>query len=121
VIFRFESPTDSAIDTLCIPLSAWRDTAGEEANPRGRGPPPIVAGRAKVPRPNDEICGGGDEQKADNLTANDLKAYEAWRKKPWSINDMNYERMPMLALRNYLSTEPPDEWPSPGQRGAPCG
>lgn len=47
------------------------------------------------------------------MTGLNLKVYMKWRKKPWEVDDLLYERLPMLAVRNYLDD---DE----GQHGPLC-
>jgi len=52
------------------------------------------------------------------MTRTNLTAYMKWRAKPWEVDDLLYERMPMLAVRNYLSEES-NEWPLCWTKGRP--
>jgi hypothetical protein len=45
------------------------------------------------------------------ITPQNLKAYMTWRGKPWKVDDILYERLPMLAVRNYLNSDDEDYWP----------
>ncbi len=48
---------------------------------------------------------------AQIMTRQNLKAYMTWRGKPWKVDDLLYERLPMLAVRNYLNDDDEDYWP----------
>lgn len=45
------------------------------------------------------------------LTAENLEKYMAWRDKPWEVDDLIYERLPMMAVRNYLNDDEDEQWP----------
>jgi hypothetical protein len=52
------------------------------------------------------------------MTRENLREYMKWRKKPWPIGDGLYERLPMLAVRNYLSNaDDAEDWPLCWTRG----
>jgi len=45
------------------------------------------------------------------LNHTNLDTYLTWRRKPWGVADLFYERLPMLAVRNYLGAGDAHEWP----------
>jgi len=51
------------------------------------------------------------------LAPQNLKAYMRWREKPWEVDALLYERLPMVAVRNYISASGDDEWPLCWQKG----
>jgi hypothetical protein len=58
------------------------------------------------------------------LCAKNLKRYLKKRDKPWGIDSLIYERLPVLAVRNYLNDyEDENEWPLcwQGRRGIEIG
>jgi hypothetical protein len=53
------------------------------------------------------------------MTRSNLRIYMKWRDKPWEVDDILYERLPMLAVRNYLNDDAKDQWPLCWTQGRP--
>jgi hypothetical protein len=53
------------------------------------------------------------------MTIQNLNTYMKWRGSPWKVDDLLYERLPMLAVRNYLSEENDENWPLCWTKGRP--
>jgi hypothetical protein len=51
------------------------------------------------------------------MTGQNLAAYMAWRGKPWQVDDLLYERLPMLAIRSYLTDDKDHQWPLCWKKG----
>ena len=51
------------------------------------------------------------KREAEIMTGPNLRAYMSWREKPWEVDDLLYERLPMLAVRNYLNSDYDRQWP----------